>query len=62
MREALDDGGVNGDPLGSDDMRQAAMRKWVLEAQEYYDLLEIRSASLVIDVLGLRLNGLFSII
>jgi trans-aconitate 2-methyltransferase len=39
MRETLANGSPGGKPLGSDVLRQAAARKWVLDAQEYYAIL-----------------------
>lgn len=39
MRETLADGGPGGGALGSDDLRRSVARKWVLDAEEYYDLL-----------------------
>ena len=39
MRETLADGGVNGSPLGDEALAAAVARKWVLDADEYYDLL-----------------------
>lgn len=37
MRETLENGSLGGKPFGSAAFRKAAARKWVLEAQEYYD-------------------------
>lgn len=39
MREVLSDGGPGGHALGTDELRQAVARKWVDEAEAYYDLL-----------------------
>lgn len=39
MRETLADGGPNGHPLGSAELRQAVARKWVADPAVYYDLL-----------------------
>lgn len=39
MRETLVNGGPGGKPLGSAELMQIVNRKWVGEAQEYYDLL-----------------------
>lgn len=46
MRETLANGGKDGGSLGSEALRQAARRKWVGEAKEYYDLLSTRVRSL----------------
>lgn len=46
MRETLADGGHNGSPLGAQTLRQAVARKWVDDAEEYYDLLVGRVSSL----------------
>lgn len=46
MRETLADGGENGQPLGTETLRLSVARKWVLDAEEYYDLLVGQSASL----------------
>lgn len=40
MRETLATGGIDGQALGSAELRQAVGRKWVEDAPEYYDLLE----------------------
>jgi trans-aconitate 2-methyltransferase len=39
MREVLADGGVDGAPIGSEELRVAVGRKWVEDAEAYYDLL-----------------------
>ena len=39
MRETLADGGVGGSVLGDASLAAAVARKWVLDADEYYDLL-----------------------
>lgn len=39
MRETLADGGHEGRPLGTKALRQSVARKWVEEAEVYYDLL-----------------------
>ena len=39
MRETLADGGVNGSRLGEETLAAAVARKWVLDADEYYELL-----------------------
>ena len=39
MRETLADGGTDGSRLGDDALAAAVARKWVLDAEEYYDLL-----------------------
>jgi trans-aconitate 2-methyltransferase len=46
MRETLANGGPNGAALGTTQLRQAVARKWVDEADEYYDLLAGRAATL----------------
>lgn len=46
MRETLADGGPKGKALGSEELRQAVARKWVEDAEEYYDLLAGLCASL----------------
>ena len=46
MRETLADGGPDGNPLGTEILRQSMARKWVLDAAEYYDLLVGRAAAL----------------
>ncbi|MCB0112805.1 MAG: methyltransferase domain-containing protein [Caldilineaceae bacterium] len=46
MRETLADGGPNGASLGSEDLRAAVARKWVDDAEAYYDLLVGSAASL----------------
>jgi len=40
MRETLATGGAHGGSLGTVELRQAVGRKWVEEAEVYYDLLE----------------------
>ena len=40
MRETLANGGADGGALGTEELRQAVGRKWVEDAEEYYDLLE----------------------
>ncbi len=39
MRETLANGGPDGNPLGSEELRQAVARDWVESASDYYDLL-----------------------
>ena len=39
MRETLANGGVNGSRLGDEALAASVSRKWVLDADEYYDLL-----------------------
>ena len=39
MRETLANGGPNGEALGAETLRRAVARKWVWDAEEYYDLL-----------------------
>jgi trans-aconitate 2-methyltransferase len=39
MREVLTDGGPGGNTLGTAELRQAVARKWVDDADMYYDLL-----------------------
>ena len=39
MRKTLADGGVNGARLGGEALAAAVARKWVLDADEYHDLL-----------------------
>ena len=39
MREVLTNGGVNGAPIGNEALRLAVGRKWVEDAEIYYDLL-----------------------
>lgn len=39
MRETLADGGFAGRALGTEELRQAVARKWVEDADVYYDLL-----------------------
>ena len=39
MRETLADGDQKGRPLGTEELRQSVARKWVEEAEVYYDLL-----------------------
>jgi trans-aconitate 2-methyltransferase len=46
MRETLADGGPDGSPLGTEELRQAVARKWVEDAEVYYDLLAAHSSSL----------------
>ena len=45
MREALANGGVNGSRLGDDALAAAVARKWVLDSDEYYDLLAPQAQS-----------------
>ena len=45
MREILANGGVNGSRLGDEALAAAVVRKWVLDAGEYYDLLAPEAAS-----------------
>jgi trans-aconitate 2-methyltransferase len=46
MRETLANGGPGGSTLGNADLRTAVARKWVEDAEVYYDLLVDRTASL----------------
>lgn len=46
MRETLANGGEGGEPLGSETLRHSVARKWVLDAEEYYDLLVGKAAGL----------------
>jgi trans-aconitate 2-methyltransferase len=46
MRQTLVDGGPGGTPLGTEELRQRVGRKWVDDADEYYDLLIGRVATL----------------
>jgi len=46
MRETLADGGPNGTALGTEALRQAVARKWVDNAEEYYDRLVGYTSSL----------------
>ncbi|RMF83997.1 MAG: methyltransferase domain-containing protein [Nitrospinota bacterium] len=39
MRETLARGGPGGRPLGTEELRRSVGRKWVAEAETYYDLL-----------------------
>ena len=45
MCETLANGGVNGSRLGDEALSAAVVRKWVLDAGEYYDLLAPEAAS-----------------
>lgn len=46
MRETLENGGPGGSPLGTETLRQAVNRKWVEEAETYYELLADRTRCL----------------
>jgi trans-aconitate 2-methyltransferase len=46
MRQMLEDGGPGGTALGTDELRQRVGRKWVDDADEYYDLLVGQTASI----------------
>ena len=46
MRETLADGGANGARLGDDALAAAVGRKWVLDTEEYHDLLAPEASSL----------------
>ncbi|NJN18917.1 MAG: methyltransferase domain-containing protein [Oscillochloris sp.] len=46
MRETLAHGGANGAPLGTPELRQAMDRRWVEDAEQYYDWLVDGSAAL----------------
>lgn len=46
MRDTLDDGGPNGAPIGDAALRAAVGRKWVEDAEVYYDLLVAEVQSL----------------
>lgn len=39
MRETLANGGLNGQPLGTETLRCAVATKWVEDVEKYYDLL-----------------------
>ena len=45
MRETLANGGENGSRLGDDALEAAVARKWVLDADEYHDLLAPQAQS-----------------
>ncbi|HKQ72561.1 MAG TPA: methyltransferase domain-containing protein [Blastocatellia bacterium] len=46
MRETLANGGPNGEALGAETLRRAVARKWVENAEAYYDLLVSRTSGL----------------
>lgn len=46
MRQTLVDGGPGGTALGGDDVRDKVGRKWVDDADEYYDLLVGQTATI----------------
>ena len=46
MRETLQNGGPGGSALGTANLAHAVGRKWVADAEEYYDLLAARARSL----------------
>lgn len=46
MRETLMDGGPDGVPLGSRELRRGVAVDWLLETREYYDLLAGRATNL----------------
>jgi trans-aconitate 2-methyltransferase len=46
MRETLANGGPNGQPLGTEELRRAMARKPVEDAEVYYNLLAARTPSL----------------
>jgi trans-aconitate 2-methyltransferase len=46
MRQALVDGGAGGSALGTEELRQRVGRKWVDDADEYYDLLVGQTATI----------------
>jgi trans-aconitate 2-methyltransferase len=46
MRETLANGGPNGEALGTEALRRAVARKWVEDAEAYYDLLVSRTSGL----------------
>jgi trans-aconitate 2-methyltransferase len=46
MRQTLEDGGPGGSALGTDELRQRVARKWVDDADEYYDLLVGQTSSI----------------
>jgi trans-aconitate 2-methyltransferase len=46
MRQTLVDGGPGGTALGTEELRQRVARKWVDDADEYYDLLVAQTASI----------------
>ena len=39
MRETLANGGVNGKPLGTEELRKAIARKWVEDKEFYYEII-----------------------
>ncbi len=46
MREMLEDGGEGGRPLGTPELRKTISRRWVEDANDYYDLLADRARNL----------------
>ena len=46
MRQTLEDGGPDGTPLGTDELKRRVGRKWVDDADEYYDLLIGKTATI----------------
>jgi trans-aconitate 2-methyltransferase len=46
MRQTLEDGGPGGAALGAGELRRRVGRKWVDDADEYYDLLVGRTATI----------------
>ena len=46
MRQTLADGGPGGTALGTPELARAVARKWVADAEEYYDLLATGATSL----------------
>lgn len=46
MRQTLEDGGPGGTPLGTEELRRRVARKWVDDADEYYDLLVGQTATI----------------
>ena len=39
MRETLANGGVNGEPIGTEELRKAIARKWVEDKEFYYEII-----------------------
>ena len=39
MRETLANGGINGEPIGTEELRTAIARKWVEDKEFYYDII-----------------------
>ena len=45
MRETLANGGINGEPIGTEELRTAVDRKWVEEKEFYYDIISHKNTS-----------------